>query len=151
MPQGQSEWFKGKSHRQIVCLASPKKHVCWSLLSRITVIGERKAQKRLYKRLSRLPLREYHLRHDISLSLVSKQNRILKENWHLTELNSSETHFLPLSLFKILLFCQRLDCLDPRISHSPDPESHPPEFFMLFHHAVENIKIRTNFRLETEI
>lgn len=26
------------------------------------------------------------LRHDISLSLVSKQNQILKENWHLTEL-----------------------------------------------------------------
>lgn len=115
------------------------------------VLWERKPQKEPYKRLGSSTLREDHRRHDISLSLISKRNQVLKENWHLTEANSEETHFLPLSLFKILLFCQGLDCLNPRISHSPDPESHPPEFFMLFHHTVENIKIRTNFRLEMEI
>lgn len=50
-------------------------------------------------------------------------------------------------LKKVLFLRQRLDSLDPRVSHSPDPKPHPTELLVLLHHAVENVKIRTDFRL----
>lgn len=87
-----------------------------------------------------------HLTHGISFPVVSKQNQFLTESRHVKEQNE-QTHFLPFPLLEVLFLCQRLDCLDPRVSHSPDPKSHPAELLMLLHHAVENVKIRTDFRL----
>jgi hypothetical protein len=87
-----------------------------------------------------------HLTHGISFPDVSKQNQCLTESRHVKGQNE-QTHFLPFPLLKVLFLRQRLDSLDPRVSHSPDPKPHPTELLVLLHHAVENVKIRTDFRL----